>query len=127
MITMRCSIDAGSFSHGNPIPTASKIGPLICSSVIGPRDPLTGAVPAGADAQIANLFIHMGSILEAAAATWAQVAKIDFFVSEQAHREAINPCWVEHFPDERSRPARHTHVLPDAGPVTCSFIAYTTD
>ena len=35
----RTSIETDSFRHANPIPAASRIGPLLVSSIIGPRDP----------------------------------------------------------------------------------------
>ena len=49
----RRSIDIESFSHTNPIPSASRIGPLVVSSVVVSRDPGTTRVPDDIDAQIA--------------------------------------------------------------------------
>lgn len=126
-MTGRCSVHAESYRHGNPIPTASRIGPLLVSSVIAPSDPRTKVVPESADQQVGNLFLHIGSILEAARATWNDIARVEFFIGGSAGREAINPHWLTHFPDEQSQPARHTHIQADATTATCSFIAYITD
>ena len=64
----RQSIEINSFQHVNPIPAASRIGPLLVSSVIAPRDPGEQTVPEAPEAQYANLFHHIGEILEAAGA-----------------------------------------------------------
>ncbi len=124
----RRSIEIASFQHTNPIPAASRVGPLLASSVIAPRDPGSERVPKEVDTQLANLFHHVGEMLEAAGAEWRHVAKMTFFVADSAVREAINGPWTEHFPDPASRPARHTQVLPTAGrAVTCEFLAYVDD
>jgi 2-iminobutanoate/2-iminopropanoate deaminase len=124
----RRSIEISSFKHVNPIPTASRVGPLLVSSVIAPRDPDGGGMPDDVGAQLANLFHHVGEMLTAADADWRHIAKMNFYVADAAVREEINKPWVEHFPDPASRPARHTQVLPTAGRmVTCDFLAYIDD
>ncbi|HEY0521357.1 MAG TPA: Rid family hydrolase [Ilumatobacteraceae bacterium] len=123
----RQSIEITSFTHVNPIPAASRIGPLLMSSVIAPRDPGEATVPDAAEAQYANLFHHIGEILEASGAQWRHVARITFFVPDAAFRDACNPIWVEHFPDEEARPARHTQVMPGSKVATCEFVAYIDD
>ncbi|MEP7048572.1 MAG: Rid family hydrolase [Ilumatobacteraceae bacterium] len=123
----RKSIDITSFQHVNPIPAASRIGPLLVSSVIAPRDPGEPSVPESAEAQYANLFHHIGQILDASAADWRHIARITFFAPDAASRDACNPIWAEHFPDAGARPARHTQVTPGAKMVTCEFIAYVDD
>jgi 2-iminobutanoate/2-iminopropanoate deaminase len=123
----RQSFDIASFTHSNPIPAASRIGPLLVSSVIGPRDPGAATVPDTAEAQYANLFHHIGEILTAAGADWRHVARITFFVPDVSFRDSCNPIWVEHFPDESSRPARHTQFVAGAKQASCEFIAYIDD
>ncbi|MDY7099920.1 MAG: RidA family protein [Actinomycetota bacterium] len=122
----RRSIEIASFTHQNPIPAASRIGPLVVSSVISPYDPGTRDLPATIEAQLANLFHHAGEILDAADAGWDDVVRMTFFVRDLDHRAAINGPWLEHFPDPTSRPARHTQLVP-AGPgplVSCDLTAY---
>jgi enamine deaminase RidA (YjgF/YER057c/UK114 family) len=124
----RRSIEIASFRHANPIPAASRVGPLLASSVIAPRDPGSDRIPAEVDAQIANLFHHMGEMLEAAGADWRHVARVTFFAADASVRDAINGPWLERFPDAASRPARHTQVLPTAGrSISCEFLAYVDD
>jgi len=112
----RQSIEITSFQHVNPIPAASRIGPLLVSSVIAPPDT--------AEAQYANLFHHIGQILDASGAEWRHIARITFYAPDAAFRDSCNPIWVEHFPDADARPARHTQVVAGTKVVTCEFIAY---
>lgn len=123
----RKSIDITSFTHVNPIPGASRIGPLLVSSVIAARDPGAPTVPESPEAQYANLFHHIGEILAGAGADWRHVARITFFVPDLSFRDACNPIWIEHFPDPESRPARHTQFVADAKLASCEFIAYIDD
>lgn len=124
-MTARRSIYVDSFQHVNPLPAATRIGPMIASSVITPRDPYSTTVPDDLAAQVANLFSHMGDILAAAGATWDDVIKIEFSVPSLDDRAVINVPFLDRFPDPDSRPARHTSVgTPNA---QCSFWAYVTE
>lgn len=123
----RQSINVTSFSHTNPIPGASRTGPLLVSSVIAARDPGATTVPDTAEAQYVNLFHHIGLMLAAAGGEWRHVARITFYVPDISFRDACNPTWVEHFPDPASRPARHTQVVAGGKIATCEFIAYIDD
>jgi 2-iminobutanoate/2-iminopropanoate deaminase len=124
----RRSIEIESFRHTNPIPAASRVGPMLVSSVIAARDPGGSRIPDAVDAQVANLFHHVGEMLEAAGADWRHIVRMTFFVPDIAMRDAINGPWAEHFPDAGSRPARHTQVAPGGGKsVSCDFIAYIED
>ena len=122
----RRSIEIEGFRHVNPIPAASRVGPLLASSVIVGRDPVTNELPDDVGAQLANLFAHVGAILAEGGADWRHVARMSFTVPDLAVREAINVTWLEHFPDPQTRPARHTQASPGAG-ISCEFIAYVDD
>jgi 2-iminobutanoate/2-iminopropanoate deaminase len=124
---LRQSIEIEGFGHQNPIPAASRIGPLLVSSVVAPMNPGTRDVPDDMDSQIANLFTHVGKILEAGGAGWDDVAKMTFFVSTMAFRDAINEPWAQRFPDPDRRPARHTLLVQHGSSrpmVTCDVLAY---
>ena len=122
----RQSFYVESFTHTNPIPCVTRIGPLVMSSVIVGRDPGSSNVPDAIEAQIANLFHHAGEMLRAAGADWQHVARMNFFLPSLDQRAALNGPWVEHFPDPTSRPARHTEVVH--GPAAkCDFVAYVND
>ena len=123
----RASIEIPTLSHANPIPAATRIGPLIESSVIMPFNAGTRDVPGALDEQIDNLFAHMGSMLEAAGATWGDMAKVTFFTDNPLEtRAALNRQWLDRFPDPESRPSRHTMNSPTPGEadVSCVFTAY---
>jgi 2-iminobutanoate/2-iminopropanoate deaminase len=124
----RRAIEITGFRHTNPIPAACRVGPLLVSSVIAPRDPEDGRTPHDVESQLTNLFHHVGEMLAAAGADWRHIAKMNFFVPDLALREAINGPWLEHFPDPESRPARHTELSPGGGSaVTCEFIGFVDD
>jgi 2-iminobutanoate/2-iminopropanoate deaminase len=123
----RQSIEITSFQHVNPIPAASRIGPLLVSSVIAPRDPGESTMPDDPEGQYVNLFHHIGQILEGAGADWRHVARITFYVPDIAFRDSCNPIWVEHFPDADARPARHTQLVAGSKFASCEFIAYIDD
>ena len=124
-MSRRKSINIDGLSHLTAIPVASQIGPLLVSSVIAPFNPGTRDVPDTLQAQYANIFRHAGLMLEAAGGNWSHVAKMEFW-TPTADRTALDPLWLEKFPDEASRPARHTHVGHGTS-ARASFIAYITD
>lgn len=122
----RRSIEIEGLSHLTAIPVATRIGPLVVSSVIAPFDPGTRNVPEGAPAQLTNIFGHIKAMLDEAGATWDHVAKLDFWAPSAEMRKEIDGHYLVVFPDEASRPSRHTHK--GDGPVmTASFTAYIND
>ncbi|MCY4423945.1 MAG: RidA family protein [Acidimicrobiaceae bacterium] len=131
MTARRSSLDIATLSHLAPIATATRIGPLVASSVVSPFQPGTRDVPESVADQVANLFIHVGGILAAAGASWDDVAKMTFFTHDVPSTVAeLNPIWLEHFPDPRSRPSRHCIPVPDGGDgiaVVCDVLAYVEE
>ncbi len=122
-MSQRKSIHIDGLSHQTAIPVASRIGPLLVSSVISPFDPGTLNVPPTIEAQAANIFRHVEKMLAAAGGNWSHVAKIEFWAPSTEARAVIDGPWVEKFPDAESRPARHTHVGQGAA-LPASFLAY---
>lgn len=124
----RTSIEIDSFRHQNPIPAATRIGPLIESGIIPAYNDGIREMPDTLEEMVDNLFLHMGNMLTAAGATWDDMVKITFFTGEPgAAREAVNTVWVEKFPDPASRPSRHTQKVPTTGDkpsISCVFTAY---
>jgi enamine deaminase RidA (YjgF/YER057c/UK114 family) len=105
----RKSIDVEGFSHGaNPIPAASRVGNVIMTGAISGLDPATGKIPDDPKAQVAQAFVNLEKILKAGGASLADVVKIGVIVKSLTLREEINIHWLKAFPDEHSRPARHT-------------------
>lgn len=93
--------------HGAPIPQACVVGNLLVSGGISPVDPETGATPDGTDEQVAMAFANVRRVLTAAGGTTGDVVKCTVFVQDKAIRPVVDKYWVEMFPDEASRPARH--------------------
>ena len=122
-VSDRRSIEIEGLSHLTAIPVATRIGPLLTTSVIVAFNPGTRDVPQGTQAQLDNLFRHMRLILDEAGATWDDVAKVEFWAPTAEMRSEIDGHYVEVFPDEASRPSRHTHAS-DGTTMTASFIAY---
>lgn len=119
----RRSIQIDGLSHQTAIPVASRIGPLLVSSVISPFNPGTREVPPEAVAQATNIFHHVDLMLKAGEGDWSSVAKMEFWVVNAEGRAAIEGLWIERFPEPASRPARHTHVGGVAH-MSASFLAY---
>ena len=122
----RQSVNFPGFAHGNPIPNASRIGNIMMTSVISGVDPSTRKLPPDLDGQVANLFGHIRSAVEAAGGGPDNILKINFYMKDPATgRAALNGEWVKMFPDANSRPARHTLALgADSNAlVTCDFTA----
>jgi 2-iminobutanoate/2-iminopropanoate deaminase len=122
----RQSINFPGFRHQNPIPNASRIGNVMMSSVISGVDPGTRNMPPELGAQIRNIFGYIRSAVETAGGTPDDIIKITFWMKDPATgRAAVNEEWVKMFPDEASRPARHTLPASGEGPglVTCDFVA----
>lgn len=105
----RKSIDIEGFVHKNPIPNASRIGNILMSGIIYPKDSRTDTIPDSMEEQCALVFEHMKSIVEAGGGTTENIIKVNIYLKDPADRAAVNVEWVKMFPDEHARPARHSH------------------
>lgn len=125
----RRSIETDSFAHENPIPVATRIGPLLISGIIPAYNPGTRTLPDDLEAQIGNLFTHIGQALTNGGGSWEHVAKITFFTNAPDARALINPFWLERFPDAESRPSRRTQVIANdaTASISCEFTAWVAD
>ncbi len=122
----RQSVNYPDFKHQNPIPNASRVGNILMSSVISGMEPGTRNLPPELERQLANMFTHVRSAVEAAGGTVDDIIKLNVWMKEPvAQREALNREWVKLFPDKDSRPARHTMPLgPESNAlVVCDFTA----
>jgi 2-iminobutanoate/2-iminopropanoate deaminase len=125
-MAQRQSVNFSGFSHSNPIPNASRIGNIMMTSVISGVDPGSRALPSDLESQVANLFRHIRSAVEAAGGSPDSIIKINFYMKDPATgRAALNGEWVKMFPDANARPARHTMALgaESNALVTCDFTA----
>lgn len=126
----RRSINVEGFSHGNlPIPAASRLGPLVITGGIHGLD-LSGGDPGDAFAQAGRMFANLAKIIGAAGGGLHSVVRMTVHVKAPEAREALNVEWLKAFPDEASRPARHTLVndhLPGPMLIQCDATAYIED
>lgn len=127
----RRSIDIDGFRHGaQPIPAASRIGPLVMTGGVHGVDRDTGAIPEDLDGQVSHMFANLKSILEAAGASLDDIIKVNVRISAPDARARVNEAWKLAFPNPRSRPARHTITHSDLPPpiiVQCEAIAYVAE
>ena len=93
--------------HRNPIPHGVILGNLILPSVIGGQDPERPDVTLEPEKQVAQAFVNMKKIVEAAGGTTDNIGKIIVYLKNFQHRELVNEEWLKMFPDENNRPARH--------------------
>ena len=120
----RKSIHIGGFKHVNPIPNACCIGNLVMSGVILGRDG-DGKMPETLEAQCANMFAHMKATVEAAGGATGDIIKMTVWLKDRSQRGPLNAEWLKMFPDEHSRPARHSQSADMEGGslVQCDFTA----
>lgn len=122
-MTKRKSIHIAGFSHKNPIPNACRLGNVLMSGVITGMDPATGKVAPTLEEQCRFMFQHVRSIMEAAGGSTDDIIKMSVWMADRAQRDALNKEWLAMFPDEHTRPARHTAKADlDGGQLICCDI-----
>jgi 2-iminobutanoate/2-iminopropanoate deaminase len=125
----RRSIHIPGFSHRNPIPAASLKGNVLVSGGVHGIDPSTGGLAETLDEQCRHMFAHVRAILAEAGGRPDDIVSMTFWMSDRSQRPVLNKEWLDMFPDERSRPARHTMTaaLEGAMLVQCAFMAVLGD
>ncbi len=101
------SIHVEGVQHGAPIPMGARVGNMIFSSGIIGADPSTGQVPEDLERQCVFAFANMKTMVENAGGTVQNIGSIKVYMKDRSQREAVNRPWLEMFPDEDDRPARH--------------------
>lgn len=94
--------------HRNPIPQGVKVGNMVYSSAVSGADADTGEMPDDPETQVWNTFRNIRLLVEAAGGTTADIAQMSVSVRDQETRKFVNDAWLDMFPDENDRPARHT-------------------
>jgi 2-aminomuconate deaminase len=102
-------------------PHARRVGNLLFLSGIGPRDPLTNAIPGNeqfADgrvhrydiqAQTHAVFANVRAVLEASGARWEDMVDVTVYLTDMLRDFRIyNAIWAEYFPDPATAPCRTT-------------------
>ena len=98
----------GNFHRGQPVPVATRLGPIVTSGGISPLDPSTNASPRDPAEQVHWVFEHMRQIMAQAGGSPNDIVHINFYVQNRDIRTQINEEWEKLFPDPESRPTRHT-------------------
>ena len=125
-MTKRQTISAPDIpEHKNPIPAATRIDNLVFSSAVGGEDPVSHALPEDSDSQIANTFKTMAAIMREAGGSVEDIGKLSVYLADMEDRKLVNSHWLDIFPDESSRPVRHTSAkkLPAGRRIQVEFIA----
>jgi 2-iminobutanoate/2-iminopropanoate deaminase len=104
----RKSIEIQGFAHKNPIPAASRIGNMLMTGIITGTDPATGKLADTLEAQCANVFHHVRSIMQAAGGSTDDIIKMNVWMADRGKRDVLNAEWTKMFPEPDARPARHT-------------------
>src|SRR3984885_14427960 len=109
----RTSIEVPGLEHVNPIPNASREGPFLASGGIFGKDPGSGKVPEGVEAQCEQMFANVRKVLEAGGAAPEDVIKLSVWLKDMADRPVVNKYWLQLFPDPPWRRARPPFPAPD--------------
>lgn len=84
------------------------IGPFMMSSGIFGMEPETRKTPPDVESQCKLMFANIRRVMEAAGGSVDDIIKVVVWAKDKSFKEAVNKEWVAMFPDEHSRPARHT-------------------
>ena len=107
-MTKRQTIHIPGVQHSAPIPYGARVGNILYSSAIQGINADTGEMSDNVYEQARQCFRNLQTFLEVAGATSDQIVRMTCFLKDLADREALNKPWLEMFPDEDDRPARHT-------------------
>lgn len=127
---MRRSVNVAGLEHGtNPIPAASRVGPLLATGAVRGVDRATGALPEDPVREIELAFDNLAAVLAAGGAEPGHVAHVNVFLADKSLRGGVNEAWVRMFPESASQPARHVshHELPAGMRLQLEALAYVTD
>ncbi len=117
----------GNWHGGQPIPPATKVGPLVTSGGVSGMDPETNKMPEDLNEQVRWAFEHVRRIMKEAGGTPDDIAHMTVYVKSRDVRPLINEEWVKMFPDPESRPTRHTlqyDALAGGMELQIQFMAY---
>ena len=106
-MAIRKSIHIQGMEHGAPIPNGVVLGNLVFSSAISGKDAKTGVLSEDPAEQARAMFRNLELFMEKAGGASDNIAHMKVYLTEEKYRDAVNQAWLEMFPDEHDRPARH--------------------
>ena len=107
-MSRRQTIHIPGVSHSAPIPFGARVGGVVYSSGIRGDNAETGELSDDVEEQARQCFQNMRTFLEYAGATPDDVVRLTCYLENLNDRGAINGPWLEMWPDDDDRPARHT-------------------
>ena len=107
-MSKRRSFEVPGLRHENPIPMGCIIGNLMMSSGIFGMEPETRKFPDNIEGQCKLMFENVRRVMAAAGGSPDDIIKIVLWARDRSFKDAVNKEWLAMFPDEHSRPARHT-------------------
>lgn len=110
-MSRRRVIELPNVNHAAPIPAAVVIGNVLASSAVFGADQKTGLRPDDPSDEVACLFQNIAAILELAGGTVDDILRMDVFIQDNAIREFVNREWLQLYPHEDDRPARHITLV----------------
>ena len=108
----------------------SIIGNLMMSSGIFGMEPETRKTPPDVESQCKLMFANIRRVMEAAGGSIDDIIKVVVWAKDKSFKEAVNKEWLAMFPDEHSRPARHTMLYQGFSGntlVQCEIVAVLSD
>ena len=114
-MSTRRSFEVPGLEHVNPIPMGSIIGNLMMTSGIFGMDPATRRAPDDIDGQCRQMFENIRHVMAAAGGSPDDIIKVVVWAKDRSFKDAVNKEWLLMFPDEHSRPARHTMMYDSFG------------
>ena len=97
----------------HPVPLGVRLGNLVVSSIIPPRDPETGHPAKDNSGQVELSFKYMKALIEQAGGTIDDIARVTCLVTDKAEfRPLIDKVWNTMFPADVVGPARLVIEVP---------------
>ena len=106
------------------------IGPFMMSSGIFGMEPETRNTPPDVESQCKLMFDNVRRVMERAGGSVEDIIKMVVWAKDKSFKEAVNKEWLKMFPDEHSRPARHTMLyqgFSGNAVVQCEIVAVLPD
>jgi 2-iminobutanoate/2-iminopropanoate deaminase len=128
-VSRRQNFEIPGIHHSMPIPMAARVGSAFHSSGIAGKDPATNALPEDGTKQVEFAFANARALLDVAGVEPDEVVYVEVLLADNDLRAEVNKHWVNWFPSEGDRPARHTTLrdLPGGMMVQLQVQAHVED
>jgi 2-iminobutanoate/2-iminopropanoate deaminase len=110
-MSRRVNYEIPGIGHGStPIPLAARVGDQFRTSGIMGMDPATREIPADGVRQVELAFGNAATLLDVAGIGREDIVFVEVLLADRGLRAEVDKHWLDWFPDEGDRPARHTTV-----------------